>query len=448
LCFGVLLDEAIDNSGRLILGVERGHADAADFTALVALQGNVESFEHEHRPVDIVPLELQILAIKAERALVSDAVPFPLALLHDPFRFVRGNLNFLVLDGFLDRLVVPDHSKITIHSFALLDFVSVSFKLIVFKLGCLMIHLALEASELQVALLAFRFKLLLDLFLVASLFDLNGVALLLHLEVSFGFDHVSLALNLHDEELGDLLHLLSEVGLQILEERARADLDICDLNSLEPDAPALDQLEHFLADCLAHSSSVAQHLLDSRVGNAVANNGRRHRCQGVVRTGWVLRTNVRAKVLVGIEGAVADSVDCPNQHARNSDSLHLGSHLLRGELCLVDPGWELGDLVEWSLESRKADTSLLHLAVPHDEDPLVGFTAHVERRDKLLDLLHDLHECDEDRSVHDHVVEHQVPPIDLAPVDVLETEIEFEASPASSSAVSSSCTCRFCHLIF
>ena len=116
--------------------------------------------------------------------------------------------------------------------------------------------------ELGILLVLLFGDLFIDSLGVDRAFDLGVVALLLHDEVVLGLDLIDLALDDHLVELCFLLHLLAEVGLQILEKRARTDDDVSDLDGLKPDTPAFNDIEHLLLDGLADLRALAEHLLD------------------------------------------------------------------------------------------------------------------------------------------------------------------------------------------
>jgi len=101
------------------------------------------------------------------------------------------------------------------------------------------------------------------LLLVDSLLVLELANLLLHFDIVLVHNLSNLALDVHLEEFRIFTDRLAIISLQVLEEALGADLDIGNLDCLEPDSPTLDHLEHFLPDSVSQQLSVREHLVDS-----------------------------------------------------------------------------------------------------------------------------------------------------------------------------------------
>jgi len=86
--------------------------------------------------------------------------------------------------------------------------------------------------------------------------------------VDLSLELIDLVFDDHGLHLGFLSLGLTEVGLQVLEEGAGRDLDVSDLDGLEPHAPALHDLEHLLSDGVTDDFPVAEHLIDGGVSDA------------------------------------------------------------------------------------------------------------------------------------------------------------------------------------
>lgn len=104
--------------------------------------------------------------------------------------------------------------------------------------------LSLVSQELFFSLLGLKLNLL----LVDPLLLLLNTLLLGNHKIVFCLLLVELVLDLRAVKRGLAAHIFTELGLQVLEKRPRANLDTGDLDGLEPDAPALDNFEHLLAN--------------------------------------------------------------------------------------------------------------------------------------------------------------------------------------------------------
>ena len=110
--------------------------------------------------------------------------------------------------------------------------------------------------------------------------------------VHLGSDLSELGAELHLADLSILSDLLTEVGLEILEESLGADGNPSDFESLNPDTPAFDHFEHIFLEHSSNIFSVGQHLLDGRVGNTVPHNGGGHRAKRLIGRVWTGRGQV------------------------------------------------------------------------------------------------------------------------------------------------------------
>lgn len=192
--------------------------------------------------------------------------------------------------------------------------------------------------------------------------------------------HVDLVVDFGSVQSGLTAHVFAELCLKIFEKRHGADLNASDLASLDPDAPALNNLEHFFVDGVAKDIAVGHHLVNAGICDDTTNDSTSLGNEGVVRALRVARADI-AKILVGIEGARAITVDGPDNHASDFYTLHLLRDLLGFKGSLVDSGRELCHLVEGSTEAAKADSSAYHLTIVHQEDPLVRLTLDPESLD-------------------------------------------------------------------
>lgn len=275
-------DNLLEDVATLIALAVAGHAHLVYVASLVAVLAGLDGFERHQLGVHLLLDELDLGLLDLQLGLV----------LHVSDLHIPLDIEFVVLTVDLGGFFVDD---------ALLDCVLVlqgcdlvgDLSLSHFALGIdlqlpgivLVGHLVFgvvdygELSQLLVLLLG---DLLVDLVLVDLTLKVRFVALLLHDELFLAADFVDLALDHESVELRLLLHLLAIIGLHVNEQRGRADYDVGDLYGLKPDAPALDDLEHLLLDRLAHLGALAEHLLNRRVSDAVADDGRRHRDERLV----------------------------------------------------------------------------------------------------------------------------------------------------------------------
>ena len=110
--------------------------------------------------------------------------------------------------------------------------------------------------------------------------------LLLHFHAGLLLDLVDFATDLLREQGCLLAHRLAVIVLHVGECRLGTDGHSSDLDSLQPDAPSLDYIEHFFVDCVAEELSIGDHLKDCRVCNAAADDSR---CLGDERVVGSLR---------------------------------------------------------------------------------------------------------------------------------------------------------------
>lgn len=65
---------------------------------------------------------------------------------------------------------------------------------------------------------------------------------------------------------------LSELCLEIREQRLGSNFDINDLTSFEPDTPTSNDFLHFLLDSISELGSVLQDIVDGHVGDSISDD--------------------------------------------------------------------------------------------------------------------------------------------------------------------------------
>lgn len=124
------------------------------------------------------------------------------------------------------------------------------------------------------------------------------------------------------------MDLLPVLSLHIFEEVVGRNKDLSDLNSLEPNTPAVAELLHLFSDLVTDLMTLAQDLVQRRVSNLIAHNRGGLLLKIVVRSPRVVRVEVCSKVAVCLERTIIVAFDTPDDHAFNIDTLHLACHLL------------------------------------------------------------------------------------------------------------------------
>ena len=117
----------------------------------------------------------------------------------------------------------------------------------------------------------------------------------------------------------------------------------------------------------------------------------------------VVRSQVWAERLVGVERAIADTIDCPDKHASHFDALHFKGDLLGSELSLEHTGGKLGNLIIRAFEARKTDSCLLEYAVVHDQHPFVGSAGNIQSLHNIPGLLGSKDEESQDCTVDNDI---------------------------------------------
>ena len=92
----------------------------------------------------------------------------------------------------------------------------------------------------------------------------------------------------------------------------------------------------------------------------------------------------------GLEWAISNAIDSPNEHTADRNTRHLVRDLLSLELYLVDFCGEPSNWVKWASEASKTYTSLQHLSVAKKEHPFIWLTVYPER----LNLIPNSHNTD------------------------------------------------------
>lgn len=229
--------------------------------------------------------------------------------------------------------------------------------------------------DLQFLLEDFTFLLqFLDVVFVVN-HNLLGTGFLLNLVlsgISLEFFLGDLLVDVGGDSLGVLATGFSELGLEVLEERRRHNSDILDLNSFEPHSPSGQKLLDFFFDTVSELVSVFQNFIKAHVGNSVSDDGGGHRSQLLVSLFWVRAQELFTEVLVALERTITLSVDAPDNHSFDLNSLHLGGYLRSAEVNLVNLTGEDHSLVAWHDPGLEADTALDHLTISDHEHPLVG----------------------------------------------------------------------------
>jgi len=160
-----------------------------------------------------------------------------------------------------------------------------------------------------------------------------------------------------------------------------------DLDSLEPDAPAGEDLLDLLPDSASQLGSVLQNVIERHVSDSVSDDTGGHGSKLFVCNGWVLGLEVVSEGLEALERSVFGSVDRPDHDSLDLNSLHLSSDLLGVEVDLVDETWELDSLILWHHPGLEADTALHKLSVSDDKQPLVGACLLPEDVSTIIDFL-------------------------------------------------------------
>ena len=278
------------------------------------------------------------------------------------------------------------------------------------------LHFLLLKAALLAELLNHLASLLELLILVGLLLDLLHLQVALEgLKALVELLEVDGVLDDHLLERGFLDVLLAELGLHVFEELAGHDLDVSDFDRAHVHTPASDNLFHLFEDHPAELLPVLDDVVDSRVGDLVANDCADHRLKDVVSLVEVARGQI--KVLVRFERKVF--IDGPLEHCRHADALHFDGNLLSSYLNLDVARGEDSDSVPGGLVGVQTNTGLLLLSIPYDDDPLVGLAVDSLRLNVLQGLQAHLVEEPEDEEdgepleAVDQVLDHEVRDHDL-----------------------------------
>jgi len=172
----------------------------------------------------------------------------------------------LVLHGCLLMCLMILHVILSKFHCELLLFSSLEQPVLDCELLLLLEDLGLLEQEGLLGLL----KLLVKLDGDDSLLLVDLSLLLLHFHAGLLLDLVDFATDLLREQGCLLAHRLAVIVLHVGECRLGTDGHSSDLDSLQPDTPSLDYIEHFFVDGVAEELSIGDHLKNCRVCNAAA----------------------------------------------------------------------------------------------------------------------------------------------------------------------------------
>ena len=273
LCKVILGDQSgKDGLGRVVFRQVR-HAALLNVFAGVAGQGHFDCLVLEHIDVTHVPL-LQLLLSLLDLVVV---VLLQLLALQPAgqdclrARVLLGSaplLLDLVFHGRLLLRLVILHVVLSQLDFELLLLSGPEQPVLDVELFLLLEDLGLLEEESLPGLLQLLVKLHGD----SSLLLVDLTLLLLHLHARLLLHLVDLSPDLLGEQGCLLPHRLAVVVLHVAEGCLRADGHSSDLDSLEPDAPPLDHIEHFFVDGVAEELAIGDHFEDGRVCNAAADD--------------------------------------------------------------------------------------------------------------------------------------------------------------------------------
>jgi hypothetical protein len=336
----------------------------ADVQSLVDVLGGVEDLRLEHVVGVALGLQSELVLLDFEFLLP------PLVLGHQ--LVVQGHLLGLVLH-LLELLFLGLQLDLLLH----------------FEDLALAAELQLLPLELVVQLVVADplevLRLGLLLFVLELLLEELGLLLLFHERRRGGvlgpeFVHGGLS----DERLlvdglvgvgGDPLGFLSaglpELGLEVGEERSGGDLDVLHFAGLEPNTPTRQDLLHLLFHTVSELASILKNIIESQVCNSISDDGYCHIFKFVVCIDWHLLFEIVTESFVASEWSLFFSVNAPDQHTSDSNTLHFGRNLFSNEINLTDECWELDDLVSRKSPCGHTYTLLDHITVSNDEHPLV-----------------------------------------------------------------------------
>ena len=268
-----LAENASQDSATHIIFWHARNVDCREVLARVALLSKFDCLVAKHLRVHVGLLKRQHCSLFFILAILGDLLGLEFELQN----FLIGGVFFLdetrLLQSFLDMSLILLKFELEF------DIFNLAFLVFFLDVDCdIMLHLDLSLFLHDVAFSALEFLgcfllLHLDLVNVELLFFSRFSFLLSNLEAILALDLIDLFFDLHLVERGLLSHGLSVVGLQVLEQRLRADGHIGDLDGLQPDAPALDHVKHLLVNGISQQLAVRDHLFDGRVGDAAAHHG-------------------------------------------------------------------------------------------------------------------------------------------------------------------------------
>lgn len=177
--------------------------------------------------------------------------------------------------------------------------------------------------------------------------------------------------------------LLSELGLQVLEQSRGGDLHILNFTSLQPHSPPSENLLHLLINSISDLLPVLEDVIDGEIGDIVSHNGDSDALQLSVGNSWHWLVKVLAKGLVASEGSIFLSVNAPDEHARDFNTLHLSCDLLSFEVHLVHQTRKGDDLVARHGPRCHTNTLLHHFSISYQEKPVLSLRSVVIRLDCL-----------------------------------------------------------------
>lgn len=129
---------------------------------------------------------------------------------------------------------------------------------------------------------------------------------------------------------------LAELALHVAKYTLGENLDIGNLNSFEPDAPALSNRSNRLHDEVSDMLAFFDNLHDLGIGNVVSDDSSDGGVDQIVSGGWNILYKIITEVLVSLHGAITFTVNLPDNHSGNFNTLHFLGDLLATKVNFVD----------------------------------------------------------------------------------------------------------------
>ena len=236
-------------------------------------------------------------------------------------------------------------------------------------------------------------KLILDLCGILLKFNLNLFSLALHLGslhivgLIFFKPFVALGTFCRVSNLGRFKILsITELRLHVLEKCIVDDLNVLNLDRLNVNSPANQRLLSTFHNTLLDLVTILQEFTNAHVGDAVADDGRRHARDlggNLVRLGDL---DLSPEALVQLERAAGRIVRSPDQRDFDIHCLHFAGDLFGVEFLIAQRGGEPDRLLPRPENCIDADSFLHCLTVLQNNQPLVRFRFHPVFRYKVKGL--------------------------------------------------------------